>query len=80
MLFQVDECDVTFNFGLTPDGSFTGSDLAFCGMFGSPEARKHLYTSPQRATVGSAAGGANPRTSGLSRRTGSEITLTPTPV
>merc|ERR1719316_696448 len=41
---HVDECDVTFNFGLTPDGSFTGSDLAFCGMFGSPEARKHLYT------------------------------------
>lgn len=37
-------CDVTFNFGLCDPGSFTGSDLAFCGMFGSPEHRKHLHT------------------------------------
>jgi hypothetical protein len=41
---HVDECDVTFNFGLTPDGEFTGNDLAFCGMFGSVSHRKHLYT------------------------------------
>jgi len=41
---HVDECDVTFNFGLCNPDSFKGSDLAFCGMFGSPEHRKHLHT------------------------------------
>merc|ERR1712012_125848 len=29
---HVDECDVTFNFGLTDADAFEGSDLAFCGM------------------------------------------------
>jgi hypothetical protein len=32
---HVDECDVTFNFALTPADSFEGNDLAFCGMLGS---------------------------------------------
>jgi len=41
---HVDECDVTFNFGLSEPSSFTGSDLAFCGMFGSAIHRKHLHT------------------------------------
>jgi len=41
---HVDECDVTFNFGLG-DGGFAGSDLAFCGMYGSEGHRKatHVY-------------------------------------
>lgn len=41
---HVDECDVTFNFGLTDTGSFEGSDLAFCGMVSSPEHRRHTLT------------------------------------
>jgi len=43
---HVDECDVTFNFGLTDPDGFTGSELAFCGMFGSGKHRKlsHNYT------------------------------------
>ena len=41
---HVDECDVTFNFGLSRPDGFGGSDLAFCGMFGSPDHRKHLHT------------------------------------
>eukprot|EP00802_Teleaulax_amphioxeia_P007501 Tamp_07507.p1 GENE.Tamp_07507~~Tamp_07507.p1 ORF type:complete len:135 (-),score=20.53 Tamp_07507:540-944(-) len=41
---HVDECDVTFNIGLCDASLFTGSDLAFCGMFGSPQHRKHLHT------------------------------------
>ena len=41
---HVDECDVTFNFGLCDTTGFTGSELAFCGMFGTPEHRKHLHT------------------------------------
>jgi len=41
---HVDECDVTFNFGLTDSAAFTGSDLVFCGMFGSEQPRKHLHT------------------------------------
>eukprot|EP00913_Durusdinium_trenchii_P025440 g23884.t1 len=36
---HVDECDVTFNFGLTNSDDFRGSDLAFCGMLGSEEHR-----------------------------------------
>ena len=30
---HVDECDVTFSFGIMDD-NFEGSDLCFCGMFG----------------------------------------------
>lgn len=41
---HVDECDVTFNFGLMDSSGFEGSDLAICGMFGSPEHRKHIHT------------------------------------
>lgn len=41
---HVDECDVTFNFGLCDSDSFKGSDLTFCGMFGSPEHRKYHHT------------------------------------
>ena len=39
---HVDECDVTFNFGLTPADSFEGNDLAFCGMLGSVSHRRLL--------------------------------------
>ncbi|CAK9003434.1 unnamed protein product [Durusdinium trenchii] len=45
---HVDECDVTFNFGLTNSDDFRGSDLAFCGMLGSEEHRKHLHTYKHR--------------------------------
>lgn len=41
---HVDECDVTFNFGLCDNSDFTGSELAFCGMFGTSAHRKHLHT------------------------------------
>lgn len=41
---HVDECDVTFNFGLCDNSDFTGSELAFCGMYGSVNHRKHLHT------------------------------------
>jgi len=41
---HVDECDVTFNFGLTDADGFEGSDLAFCGMFADSNHRKHLHT------------------------------------
>mmetsp|Transcript_87251 Transcript_87251/g.194069 ORF Transcript_87251/g.194069 Transcript_87251/m.194069 type:complete len:195 (+) Transcript_87251:2-586(+) len=41
---HVDECDVTFNFGLTDAARFEGSDLAFCGMFADADHRKHLHT------------------------------------
>jgi len=41
---HVDECDVTFNFGLCDPDGFSGSDLAFCGMFGSQEHRRHLHS------------------------------------
>ena len=35
---------MTFNFGLCDSGAFSGSDLVFCGMFGTPKHRKHLHT------------------------------------
>ncbi|CAE7797584.1 ICU11, partial [Symbiodinium sp. CCMP2456] len=41
---HVDECDVTFNFGLSDTINFTGSDLVFCGMLGSADQRKHRHT------------------------------------
>ncbi|CAE7729179.1 ACAC [Symbiodinium sp. CCMP2592] len=41
---HVDECDVTFNFGLSDTGIFAGSDLVFCGMLGSADQRKHRHT------------------------------------
>ena len=41
---HVDECDVTFNIGLSDSQDFSGSDLAFCGMFDSPQHRKHVHT------------------------------------
>lgn len=41
---HVDDCDVTFNFGLTESSDFGGSDLAFCGMRGSESHRRHSCT------------------------------------
>ena len=41
---HVDECDVTFNFGLSAPDGFAGSDLVFCGMFGAPDHRCHSHT------------------------------------
>lgn len=41
---HVDACDVTFNFGLSDTSRFSGSDLAFCGMHGQEDRRKHLHT------------------------------------
>lgn len=41
---HVDDCDVTFNFGLSDQASYSGSDLAFCGMRGSARHRKLLHT------------------------------------
>lgn len=42
---HVDECDLTFNFGLTDFDECLGGDLAFCGMFGETKYRKrhHRY-------------------------------------
>jgi len=42
---HIDECDVTFNFGITPHENFEGNDLTFCGMFDSEDHRKfhHMY-------------------------------------
>eukprot|EP00931_Biecheleriopsis_adriatica_P077316 TRINITY_DN50902_c0_g1_i1.p1 TRINITY_DN50902_c0_g1~~TRINITY_DN50902_c0_g1_i1.p1 ORF type:complete len:416 (-),score=25.04 TRINITY_DN50902_c0_g1_i1:7-1107(-) len=39
---HVDECDVTFNIGLSDMDAFEGSDLVFCGMLASPEHRHYL--------------------------------------
>mmetsp|Transcript_8953 Transcript_8953/g.22406 ORF Transcript_8953/g.22406 Transcript_8953/m.22406 type:complete len:402 (-) Transcript_8953:23-1228(-) len=41
---HVDDCDVTFNVGLTSSENCGGSDLAFCGMRGSAGHRRHLVT------------------------------------
>lgn len=41
---HVDECDVTFNFGLTGGSAFSGGDLAFCGHFGDAGYRKEHHT------------------------------------
>ncbi|CAE7311769.1 ogfod2 [Symbiodinium natans] len=42
---HIDECDVTFNFGITSHDNFEGNDLTFCGMFDSASHRKlhHRY-------------------------------------
>ena len=37
---HIDECDVTFNFGVTSHENFEGNDLTFCGMFDSASHRK----------------------------------------
>jgi len=41
---HVDDCDVTFNFGLSDSTDYAGSDLAFCGMRGSAVHRKLVHT------------------------------------
>jgi hypothetical protein len=41
---HIDVCDVTFNVGLCDADDYSGSDLAFCGMFDSPRYRKHVHT------------------------------------
>ncbi|CAJ1350797.1 unnamed protein product [Effrenium voratum] len=40
---HIDECDVTFNFGITAHGKFDGNDLTFCGMFDSADHRKYHH-------------------------------------
>ncbi|CAE7214556.1 ICU11, partial [Symbiodinium necroappetens] len=40
---HIDECDVTFNFGLSAE-NITGSELAFCGLFYDDDHRKHRFT------------------------------------
>lgn len=42
---HIDECDVTFNFGITPPENFEGNDLTFCGMMDSQNHRQyhHMY-------------------------------------
>ena len=42
---HIDECDVTFNFGITPSQNFKGNDLTFCGMFDADNHRKMSHTS-----------------------------------
>eukprot|EP00933_Yihiella_yeosuensis_P037941 TRINITY_DN31931_c0_g1_i1.p1 TRINITY_DN31931_c0_g1~~TRINITY_DN31931_c0_g1_i1.p1 ORF type:complete len:563 (+),score=83.95 TRINITY_DN31931_c0_g1_i1:92-1780(+) len=39
-----DEADVTLNIALSPKGSFSGGHLAFCGIFGKDDYRKHVLT------------------------------------
>merc|ERR1719207_229405 len=41
---HIDECDVTFNFGITSHDHFDGNDLTFCGMFDSDTHRKYHHT------------------------------------
>ena len=41
---HIDECDVTWNFGITDTGTFQGSDLTFCGMFDDPSHRTYHHT------------------------------------
>ncbi|CAK9055849.1 2-oxoglutarate and iron-dependent oxygenase domain-containing protein ICU11 (Protein INCURVATA 11) [Durusdinium trenchii] len=41
---HIDECDVTFNFGITSHNNFEGNDLTFCGMFDSADHRKYHHT------------------------------------
>jgi nitrite reductase/ring-hydroxylating ferredoxin subunit len=42
---HIDECDVTWNFGITPTENFEGNDLTFCGMMDTNEHRlkSHSY-------------------------------------
>lgn len=37
---HIDECDVTFNFGITQSDNFAGNDLTFCGMFDQENHRR----------------------------------------
>ncbi len=41
---HIDECDITFNIGLTETPDFEGNQLAFCGMYDADDHRKHLLT------------------------------------
>ena len=41
---HIDECDITFNIGLTETLDFEGNQLAFCGMYDADDHRKHLLT------------------------------------
>ena len=41
---HVDDCDVTFNFGLSDPNAFDGSDLVFCGMAATPQLRQLVHT------------------------------------
>ena len=41
---HIDECDVTFNFGITSHNNFEGNDLTFCGMFDAADHRKYHHT------------------------------------
>mmetsp|Transcript_5355 Transcript_5355/g.14901 ORF Transcript_5355/g.14901 Transcript_5355/m.14901 type:complete len:637 (-) Transcript_5355:228-2138(-) len=41
---HIDECDVTFNFGITPHENFEGNDLTFCGMMYADNHRRYHHT------------------------------------
>ncbi|KAH8044113.1 procollagen-lysine 5-dioxygenase [Aureococcus anophagefferens] len=41
---HIDECDVTFNFGLTDAANFAGNDLTFCGMYYADTHRRRSAT------------------------------------
>mmetsp|Transcript_513 Transcript_513/g.1486 ORF Transcript_513/g.1486 Transcript_513/m.1486 type:complete len:387 (+) Transcript_513:77-1237(+) len=41
---HIDECDVTFNVGLTDGNDFEGGDLEFCGNYGTAGYRKYHHT------------------------------------
>eukprot|EP00438_Fugacium_kawagutii_P033987 Skav228945 [mRNA] locus=scaffold2181:414879:416027:- [translate_table: standard] len=41
---HIDECDVTFNIGLSESRGFEGNQLAFCGMYDADDHRRHLLT------------------------------------
>lgn len=41
---HIDECDVTFNFGITETSMFEGNDLTFCGMFDDDAHRRYHHT------------------------------------
>ncbi|KAH8097450.1 procollagen-lysine 5-dioxygenase [Aureococcus anophagefferens] len=41
---HIDECDVTFNFGLTDAARFAGNDLTFCGMYYAETHRRRSAT------------------------------------
>lgn len=41
---HIDECDITFNIGLTENPDFEGNQLAFCGMYDADDHRRHLLT------------------------------------
>ncbi|CAJ1404042.1 unnamed protein product [Effrenium voratum] len=45
---HVDECEITFNIGLSEDDAYRGSQLAFCGMFYAEDHRKHSFTYQHR--------------------------------